>query len=206
MHSVAGPPRVNSPTDKFDWLVTMRSGGAVTRFHTVRTLRPQTVATHSWGVLMALLAVGVGRGAVLAYAAMHDQHEQTTGDMRGDAKASNPALRAALAVSDEEFDSAYGISQLRDELTDFEVAAVNWADCYEGTQYCLEEIRMGNRYILPSLNNYLRAIDTAQRRLSGYLYGNAHTATHSSSSPNREVLEEVTRLNYHITNAAQPYI
>lgn len=142
----------------YQWVRTMRYGGAIQRFHTTRTVRPQCIAAHSYGVAMVLLAVGVHSPAVLAYALLHDQAEQATGDIPAPAKWRSDALGSALDTIENEFNVAHNIREIEVALTHDEMVLVRWADTYELCQYALEEVHIGNRYMLHILDNGLTAL------------------------------------------------
>jgi len=128
---------------RYQWLKNMREGAAVKRFHTMR-MEAQTVADHSHGVILALLAVGCGGQDLLVAAALHDVAELVTGDVPAPAKWKSPSLLDALAAMEADFHAEHGIDY---NLTEEEKIALNWADAYDLAIKCLEEIQRGNRHV-----------------------------------------------------------
>lgn len=140
--------------NRTDWLNTMRAAGDIRRYHTTRTLRPQSVAAHTWGMLLALMTVNEGDDAVLMQAVMlHDAAELATGDVPAPAKWKSPPLAAALHEMEREFDELHGLTGLYEELTERQRWLLKWSDIYELTCWCLEEVNMGNTYALELLQN-----------------------------------------------------
>lgn len=182
---------MKEPVSNFQWVCTMRQGGAVQRFHTTRTTRPQCNAAHSWGVGVLLLAVGCSNVALLAYSLLHDMAEQRTGDVPAPAKWHSQALNLALLDYEAEFDKAHGIDVMYAALTEEERMLLKWADLYEFTMYSYEECEMGNRFMLEALCNGINALMKMQPRLAEALSG---------------VYIDVLDLNNDIVNAAQPYM
>lgn len=121
-----------------------RDAGAVKRYHTKRTLRTQTVAEHTHGVLMLLLQICPTASMELVKAVMfHDLPELETGDIPAPAKVAYPELRNILAQI--EMETPYlGVTF---ELTREQWRILKWCDVMELVLWCLEELRMGNTYI-----------------------------------------------------------
>ena len=44
------------------------------------------------------------------------------------------------------------------DLTDEEAAMVRWADLYEGSLFCIEQIESGNKRLLPTFHAYCGAL------------------------------------------------
>ncbi len=80
----------------------------VERWGVVRTLRPQSVAEHSFAVAVIALEIldllpvmeGVDRGIVLEWALAHDAPETFTGDISGRFKNENPAVRDSVLMAE----------------------------------------------------------------------------------------------------------
>lgn len=126
-----------------------RDGGAVKRYHVKRTIRTQTVAEHTFGMLMLVKQV-VGYQAKefdmqVVYEAImhHDLPELMTGDMPAPIKRAHPELGPLMDSIEQELAPLY-----RDfELSPLETALCKWADRMELVLWCLEEYRMGNTYV-----------------------------------------------------------
>jgi len=120
-----------------DWLMEVRAGGAVQRWHTDPQLGPQDVRAHSWGVAMLVLALTQGhasRNLILA-ALTHDIGEHLTGDIPAPAKWQAPALRAALDALEQRGKQRLGLVFRLDEE---EEAILKLADALELALHCLE--------------------------------------------------------------------
>jgi 5'-deoxynucleotidase YfbR-like HD superfamily hydrolase len=135
-------------------LKRLREGGSVTRFHTVRTIRQQTVADHSHGVALLVTVVAPHASAELLKAALwHDLSECHTGDTPATAKWTSPALRDELHKMGSGFDEAHGI---RATLSIEERQILKWCDMMDLVMWCMEEVHMGNRNAFKIANNGLR--------------------------------------------------
>jgi 5'-deoxynucleotidase YfbR-like HD superfamily hydrolase len=131
-----------------------RDAGAVKRYHVKRTHRTQTIAEHTFGMLMLvkqviqLSDVPFRRTALLYEAILHhDLPELFTGDIPAPIKRVHPELgplmdsiEAELKPLHQDFD-----------LTAEEGALLKWADRMELVLWCLEEFRLGNTYTKPTV-------------------------------------------------------
>lgn len=146
----------------WEWMQTMRAAGDIKRYHTARMLRTQTVAAHTWGVLLALVAAGESEDIMLMHAAlMHDMPELETGDVPATAKWRSPELATALENRERVFEEAHGLDELFSELDGQQRALLKWADLYELCCWCLEEAQMGNRYAIVILQRGYNALAKA---------------------------------------------
>lgn len=120
-----------------------RDAGAVTRYHTQRTIRRQTVAEHSFGVCMLIRQVWPDCSRNLLFAAMHhDLPELMTGDIPAPVKRAHPQMDTYL----EEFEASLHPLFYDTVFMDAEeLALLKWADTMELVLWCLEEFRMGNK-------------------------------------------------------------
>jgi len=126
--------------NKLDFIM---AGGAVQRFHTMRTIHPQNVAEHSFGVawLVYLLTGGKPSAALLLAALGHDLAEHVTGDLPAPAKRAL-GLGPQFAAAEDAAASAAGL--LLPPLTDDEAKVLKLADTLELVLYCQRELAMGN--------------------------------------------------------------
>lgn len=131
----------------------MRDAGAVKRFHTVRMLRSQPVAEHSFNMLLLLQQVWPTAPARLLRAVIHhDLPELVTGDVPAPTKRNIPSLSIIL----EEAERGAGPLYRDDEdLTTYEQAVLKWVDYMELALWCMEEMNMGNMYALPPFTNVM---------------------------------------------------
>ena len=140
---------------KFERLDQLRRGATVTRYHTHRVLRPQSVGEHSHGV--ALIALELWRETfwrktyaselppawLLLAALEHDLAEGQVGDMPSPAKRRHPALHAALTnaeLAESERLELGAHEHLGPEASDI----LRMADQLEFLCYALDERRLGN--------------------------------------------------------------
>jgi len=138
------------------------NGLAIKRYHTKRTIREQTVADHSARIcaILCYLMDNQPTAAVLQAAIYHDCSEFVTGDIPAPAKWNNPALKTELSRITTEYEVSMG---LRVVLTDREAKLLKFADLAEGCQYCIDELQLGNRNLLPTLSRYLKALRNAPK-------------------------------------------
>lgn len=102
--------------------------GRVRRFHTVPSQPHQTVAEHSWGVVMILTYIYPGAtAATIRYAMVHDLGESATGDIPAHAKWRTPALVDILEKMETEELARLGLPDGSD-LSHTDHAAVKAAD------------------------------------------------------------------------------
>lgn len=130
-----------------------RDAGAVTRYHAKRTLRRQTVAEHTFGMLMLLKQVmnptWPSHGLWRIYEAVmhHDLPELITGDMPAPIKRAHPELGPLMEEIESDLHPLYRDYGLSGE----EATLVKWADRMELVLWCLEEYRMGNTYMADTI-------------------------------------------------------
>ena len=123
--------------------VTMfRNGGAVKRYHTLRTIGEQTVAEHSFQVACLLTAIVPDVSAELLKAALyHDLPEQSTGDIPATVKWRNPTIKKELCREETDFSFEHHTEV---SLSKEDMLALKWADTLELIHYCFEQMDMGN--------------------------------------------------------------
>ena len=144
---------MSSDQQKVGLALCMLEGGDIARYHTVPTIRPQSVAHHSWRMAAILHTVWPDcRGELTKAALFHDVSERVTGDMPYQIKATYPTLKTLLHTVTEAEERRLGI---RFDLTDEERQVLRWLDLFEGCQYTLDEMRMGNRMVTASFFRYL---------------------------------------------------
>ncbi|UOF78580.1 putative hydrolases of hd superfamily [Bacteriophage sp.] len=132
-----------------------RDAGAVKRYHVKRTHRQQSIAEHTFGMLMLVKQVteGIGEYGMQArcqlYEAIlhHDLPELMTGDVPAPIKRVHPELGPLMDSIEQDLYPLY-----RDyTLTGEEAALLKWADRMELVLWCLEEFKMGNSYTKPTV-------------------------------------------------------
>lgn len=132
----------------FDWLITMRRAGRVTRVHTREYVGGEyRVDGHSWGVALLVLVITRGEASsqLLAAALLHDTPELVTGDVPSPAKHRSPLLETALRDIENSFKQAYGLNL---SLTEHERQVLKLADYLELCLWCNDQMRLGNNDVL----------------------------------------------------------
>lgn len=126
-----------------------RDAGNVQRYHVKRTHRRQTVAEHTFGMLMlvkqvlAHTEINPDRVVLMYnYILHHDLPELMTGDIPAPIKRAHPTLGPMLDSIEADMHPLY----LDAAMTPGELALIKWADRMELVLWCLEEVRMGNTY------------------------------------------------------------
>lgn len=149
----------------FSKLTMLRAAGAIRRYHTLRTHRTQTVADHSHGVAMLVLAVYPEAHAELIKAALtHDLPEIVTGDIPATAKWRHPELGKIENEISAKFRSEYGIQYV---LSETEHSILKWCDMMELVLWCLEDVQLGNSYAAEVVERglaYLRGLEHPTHR------------------------------------------
>jgi 5'-deoxynucleotidase YfbR-like HD superfamily hydrolase len=123
--------------------LTLNSGG-VLRFHAVPGMTKQTVAEHSWGVVVILTQIfpEVG-GNAIRHALFHDIAEVETGDIPHPFKQKHPVINEYIKQEELNVFARFGIRH--ECLTDREQHAIKIADCLEGMTYCVNRYQAGER-------------------------------------------------------------
>ena len=121
----------------------IRAGGAVQRYHVLRTVQRQTNAEHQWGVAMIVeeLTGGNASKELIMAAMLHDVAEAVTGDTPYTAKQRSPELSAGLHKLEKAVEEDAGINFA---LTHDENATLKMADMLELMWYCDGESLLGN--------------------------------------------------------------
>jgi 5'-deoxynucleotidase YfbR-like HD superfamily hydrolase len=129
-------------------LKAMRAGNSVTRWHTRRMHKYETVGEHTANVLALVYALCGSENPsheLIGATLMHDIAEQWTGDVPATAKWFMPKLKENLDALEEAM-LKENMLQIP-EITDDEKVILKWADMLELCYTCLGELEMGNRTI-----------------------------------------------------------
>jgi len=124
------------------------------RFHTVATIRNETVGHHH-GLVVGLMAIAYPsiRADVMRYAALHDLAEHVTGDPPSTVKRAHPEVKTAFDLLEE---SVYRQATIEMPiLSRFEHVAFKRCDNVAGMMSCLREYMLGNTPILEQFRNFL---------------------------------------------------
>lgn len=128
--------------------------GRVLRYHTV-DVPAQSLASHSWGVAMVVMAICEPSPNLLKAALWHDLHEKETGDVPATAKWFHDNIKKAHDQAEWAFNLVHGIAPT---LTEPEAMMLKWADTFELCLYCHHQARLGNEYAGGILTNGLNHI------------------------------------------------
>ena len=136
--------------------------GDVTRFHTMVTLRPQTLGHHQWHVAM-LAHVLYGQDepgltpAFLMACLTHDMSEEKFGDMPAPAKRDLdepfPDFREKYGELEQLHLSKFGMDWEK-FLTEEEKRRLKFCDSMEGLLHCVGERALGNKQITGAFRNF----------------------------------------------------
>jgi 5'-deoxynucleotidase YfbR-like HD superfamily hydrolase len=124
-------------------LLFLLYGGTVRRYHTVPTIKDNTLAEHQWGVaVLCYLLSGDSCSEKLLMAALtHDLPEQATGDIPAPAKRLLGLSRETFTAYDMEALAAFDFGFI---LSPEEKRILKLADCLDGMLFCLRERQLGN--------------------------------------------------------------
>jgi len=130
------------------------AGSEVKRYHTVTTLREETVGHHSHGVAMLCLVLTNHHASValLEAALVHDLSEHITGDIPSPAKREY-GIGEQVTLLEMRLMAAVGLGVL--SLTPHEERTLKLADIAQGALFCLREIEMGNRKMSLVYSRYM---------------------------------------------------
>lgn len=141
----------------------IQKGGRVTRFHTLPTLKPETVAEHSYLVawLCTLLSPGQQPAAhVLLAALAHDLPEYDLGDMPSPTKI-RLGVREQFRAEEAKLFAAAGLPDYEAMLTDAEAELLKFCDNMAGYLKCMYELSMGNTLLADTAKRYADYMATA---------------------------------------------
>ena len=125
-----------------------RDAGAVKRYHVKRTHRSQSIAEHTFGMLMLIKQINpMCTKNVMNAVLHHDLPELFTGDIPAPIKRVHPELGPLMDSIEEDLAPLF-----QDFLiTVPEAILLKWADRMELVLWCLEEVRLGNSYCRPTV-------------------------------------------------------
>jgi 5'-deoxynucleotidase YfbR-like HD superfamily hydrolase len=135
-------------------------GGLVKRFHTMDTLKENSVAQHSFGVAWLCYLAREGKPSLeLIMAALaHDLAEQAVGDIPSPAKR-DLHVGSRLEELEARIRDNNGLPDL---LSDEEQRTLKLADCLDGMMFCLHELRRGNKNVCIVFDRYRSYIEELQ--------------------------------------------
>jgi len=127
-----------------EWLKTANRAARTKRWHTEEMLHHESVAEHSFGVVLAILAITNGEAAagLLKAGLMHDLAERWTGDIPGPALWASAALNAAEKDLASRVENHFGLAP--EYLSETELRVLKQADKIDLLNFCMRELRLGN--------------------------------------------------------------
>lgn len=149
-----------------NWINTVYKGGAVRRFHTVPVTSHETVAEHSFGVAVMVLALtnnNASKNLMLA-ALFHDLAEQVTGDIPATAKWNHPTIKVAAQVAEHAFHTEHGLTV---DLSEREQLILKWADLLQLMFYCKAQRDLGNKNMNPVFARVVEFLGTMENLPAG---------------------------------------
>ena len=145
---------------------TIRAGNSVTRWHTRKMHKYETVGEHTANVLTIVFALCGDKNPspeLISATLLHDTAEQWTGDVPATAKWEMPLLKENLDALEEKMMRQNWLKVPR--LTSEEELTLKWADMLDLCYACMSELDMGNRTISDVFERgveYLRGLTTHQ--------------------------------------------
>lgn len=117
--------------------------GQVKRWHTWPTHKVQTLADHSWGVALTIMAIRPEMDSpnLLKAALVHDLHEVEAGDIPYPFKKDHPHIKNEYAIQEYAFNSE---REINFKLDPYDLKCLKWADMFELYMFARQEFEMGN--------------------------------------------------------------
>lgn len=137
-------------------LAKLYQSGAVLRWHTKPTIKPQDVAAHSWGVALILMKIAPDNLKLLKAGLTHDCHELEAGDIPYPFKKNNDIVKTAYDSQETDFNLKYGIGEL--VLNSQERHLLKWADMFELYLWSKRELQLGNQGMMVTIDVAFRAL------------------------------------------------
>lgn len=136
-----------------DALNFIMRGSEVSRYHTVVTIKGETVGHHSHGVacLVLILNQSASRNLMIA-ALLHDLSEQYTGDIPSPAKRE---FGIGAQVSELELLLMERVGIIFPTLSEEEKRVLKLADIAHGALFCVRELSMGNSNVAVVYDRYM---------------------------------------------------
>ncbi len=127
-----------------DRLIRLRMGGAVRRFHTYPVIGNQSVAEHSFNVLLIVMHFIDPSPALMSAIIHHDLAEYDTGDIPSQVKWKHPDLDAILDKIEERIEQELDIHWNLDEQ---DRRWLELGDLLDLVLFAYEQRMLGNRYM-----------------------------------------------------------
>lgn len=130
------------------------AGSEVKRYHTVTTLREETVGHHSHGVAMLCLVLSnySASSSLLEAALIHDLAEHVTGDIPSPAKREY-GIGEQVDFLEQRLLASVGLGVIT--LTPDEQRVLKLADIAQGALFCAREVELGNAKMRIVFDRYM---------------------------------------------------
>lgn len=177
-----------------EWLTNIARSGRVTRYHNTPMVTRQTIADHTWGVMVCLnwLLDDKVPAHMLKAAMYHDVPEIVTGDVPAPAKADNSMLKDVLTLIENQVKTDLDIHV---HTSEWEAAVISMADTMELMMHCKKEMAMGNKHAHKVFN---KGMDYLHEKRIVYLnneWPDETTPTETIISVGTKVMQFMTTIN-----------
>lgn len=141
-----------------DNILQQRLGGKVERCHNIPHHGSYSVAAHTWGCAMLLLALWPDRIWLLPRILAHDVAEGWVGDVPAPTCRYVPGVRDNLNKVEGKLLEALGLPDGYEGLSDEETAILKAVDRLEFVIWCYEQVHLGNLYVMEALGEMDRVL------------------------------------------------
>lgn len=156
MKKLDGPSGELLGSDGYRRLELMRSAARTRRCHTQMVIHPQGVGEHTFSALAILDLIAPDcRKEVWRALLYHDAPEAVTGDVPAPAKWNHHELEDVLRRVEQRIKKEHDIDIA---VFDHEHDLIKYADIMELVWYGIEELRMGNRGVVPMVSAAMGAM------------------------------------------------
>lgn len=143
-----------------------RDASRVKRFHTVSTIKENTVGQHTSnviGLLLLCIPPTALRHQLLAAAWQHDVPEAEIGDIPSPFKRELRDEGIDIDCLERDVLRGHYMHAMENYLHAYEVVWLKTADIMEGWMFCLDEMSMGNRRIEEAALNFYNYAEKAMK-------------------------------------------
>lgn len=141
-----------------DNVIQQRLGGKVERCHNIPHHGSYSVAAHTWGCAMLLLALWPEDTELLPYVLSHDVAEGWVGDVPAPTCRHVPGVRDSLGKVEARILRSVGLPDPYDALEPDDLAKVKAVDRLEFVIWCYEQVHLGNLYVMEALGEMDRLL------------------------------------------------
>jgi 5'-deoxynucleotidase YfbR-like HD superfamily hydrolase len=131
----------------------LRAAGNIKRYHIFPTIRPQTVADHTWNVMRIYDTFYVLDQSAARRILYHDCPEIATGDIPFAAKRKYPKLKQEVSQVEHQWYEDRGLGFMNDRCDSNAEAKIKICDLLEMMEFASEEVNLGNTYARHIVSN-----------------------------------------------------